>query len=261
MTVELDGAPVTVADLAALALNNYGHFTTMRVEAGRVRGLGLHLERLRRDCSALFDADLDTHRVRRLARRAVGGPDVVVRVTVFDPAVGIGDPATAARPRILVTSRPAPGAGAPIAVRSVRGVREVSSVKHTGLFATVHHRRAACAAGFDDVLFVAPDGRVSEGSTWNVAFVRDDVIVWPAAECLTGVTMRLLRRLLDRLGVRQRTAPVTLADLDAGTAALAMNATMGVRPITAVDGRRLASAADLVAALQREYAAEEGEPL
>lgn len=56
--IELDGRPVDPARLAALALYNYGHFTSMRVDEGRVRGLSLHLQRLVRDCSALYDADL-----------------------------------------------------------------------------------------------------------------------------------------------------------------------------------------------------------
>lgn len=67
---ELNGRPVGADELQALALTNYGHFTSMRVEDGRVRGLALHLERLARDCRAVFGAELDTGRVRELARRA-----------------------------------------------------------------------------------------------------------------------------------------------------------------------------------------------
>lgn len=43
--MELDGRSVMADELARLALYNYGHFTTMRVDAGRVRGLSLHLRR------------------------------------------------------------------------------------------------------------------------------------------------------------------------------------------------------------------------
>lgn len=35
---ELNGVPVHADELQTLALTNFGHFTTMRVEAGRVRG-------------------------------------------------------------------------------------------------------------------------------------------------------------------------------------------------------------------------------
>ncbi|MEK8144253.1 aminotransferase class IV [Streptomyces sp. M10(2022)] len=67
---ELNGEPVEPSQLQTLALTNYGHFTSMRVDEGRVRGLSLHLERLRRDCRSLFGVDLDLQRVRELARRA-----------------------------------------------------------------------------------------------------------------------------------------------------------------------------------------------
>jgi branched-subunit amino acid aminotransferase/4-amino-4-deoxychorismate lyase len=56
---------VTADELARLALYNYGHFTTMRVDAGRVRGLSLHLRRLVNACRTVFDAELDPATVCR----------------------------------------------------------------------------------------------------------------------------------------------------------------------------------------------------
>jgi branched-subunit amino acid aminotransferase/4-amino-4-deoxychorismate lyase len=41
-------------DLRTLAMVNYGHFTSMRVDRGRVRGLGRHLDRLERDAREVF---------------------------------------------------------------------------------------------------------------------------------------------------------------------------------------------------------------
>src|SRR5437588_8259554 len=104
---ELDGAPVSADELQALALTNYGHFTTLRVEDGRVRGLLLHLDRLVRDCRALFDAELDPDRIRALARRAAPASGAaIIRVTVFDPDLDLGHIGGEARPRVLVTTRP-----------------------------------------------------------------------------------------------------------------------------------------------------------
>jgi branched-subunit amino acid aminotransferase/4-amino-4-deoxychorismate lyase len=89
--IELDGVPVDPEQLKALALYNYGHFTSMRVQDGGVRGLSLHLRRLVDDCRALFDAELDPGRVRlvRHALRDVDRP-TVVRVTVLPASVGDG---------------------------------------------------------------------------------------------------------------------------------------------------------------------------
>lgn len=46
---------MTADEPARLVLYNYGHFTTMRVDAGRVRGLPLRLCRLVNDCHAELD--------------------------------------------------------------------------------------------------------------------------------------------------------------------------------------------------------------
>ena len=66
--MELDGRPVDHAQLATFALYNYGHFTSTSGCWGG-RGLSLHMDRLVRDCKVVYDADLDTDRVRQLVRR------------------------------------------------------------------------------------------------------------------------------------------------------------------------------------------------
>ncbi|MER6048754.1 aminotransferase class IV family protein [Streptomyces sp. NPDC001793] len=255
---ELNGEPVGAAQLRALALTNYGHFTTIRVDDGRVRGLALHLDRLRRDCRTLFDADLDMARVRELARRAAPATgSTTVRVTVFDPNLDLGRPSTADDPQVLVTSRPAGGRPVPpLRVRSVRYVREVPSVKSVGLFASLHHRRQAQLGGFDDALFVDHHGVVSEGGTWNVGFFDGARVVWPDADCLAGVTRELLKRAVDH-----DTRPVRLTGLSHMQAAFATNAAIGVRAITAVDGVELPACHPIIRTLEEAYAEIEGEVL
>lgn len=253
---ELDGRPVTLAELQTLALTNYGHFTTVRVEDGRVRGLHLHLARLARDCRALFGTDLDVERVRGYARRAVpAGGAVVVRVTVYDPALDIGRIGAEAHPRVLVTTRAAgPVDLPPLRVRTARYERDAPQVKGVGLFGALRERRAAQAAGFDDVLFTDGAGAVSEGGTWNIGFVRGGEVVWPAAEQLRGTTMELLQGLHPWRSEAVRGA--------AGfEAAFATNAAAGVRAVAAVDAVRLPVAHPVVAALRAAYAALPGEEL
>ena len=94
------------------------------------------------------------------------------------------------------------------------------------------HRRAAQREGFDDVVFLNPDGTLSELATSNIGFVRAGEIVWPRSECLAGVTMTLLNQALDE--------PVTskalkLPDLSAMEAAFATNAATGVRAVVSID--------------------------
>ncbi|MCF2531816.1 aminotransferase class IV family protein [Yinghuangia soli] len=250
--MELDGVPATVDQIAALGLVNYGHFTSMRVDDGRVRGLALHLERLRRDCGVVFGAELDTDRVLELVRRAVDGRGgtFVVRVTVYDPALPLANPGADARPRILVTHRAIAAHDLPpLRVKSVEYRRDLPAVKHVGLFAQLHARRTAQAAGFDDALFVS-GGEVSEGGTWNVGFVDGSGVVWPSAEQLVGVT----RQLLDEAHPGARTAPVRVSELGGMQAAFATNTSIGVRPIAAIDGVAFDAAHPALATLAKAYA-------
>ncbi|GAA2797314.1 aminotransferase class IV family protein [Kitasatospora paracochleata] len=254
---ELDGRPVDPADLQALALTNYGHFTTMRVEDGRVRGLALHLERLDRDCRTLFGVAPDLERIRAYARRAL--PDsgaLVVRVTLFDPALDVGSIGAAAEPRVLVTTRPAgPPALGPIRVRTAGYVRDLPQVKGVGLYGALRLRREARLAGWDDVLFTDPRGRLTEGGTWNLGLVRGGEVVWPRGAYLPGTTLRLLQD-LEPTGVTEE-----VAGPEGFEAAFATNAAVGVRALAAIDSTALAVDHPVVARLREAYTALPGEPL
>jgi branched-subunit amino acid aminotransferase/4-amino-4-deoxychorismate lyase len=256
----VDGRPADPATLAALALGNYGHFTTMRVEDRAVRGLSLHLERLARDCAVLFGTDLDTGHVRELIRRAVAGDRSarVLRVTVFDPAIGVVSPAGDAEPVVLITGRSAvAGPRTPLRVATTPYVRDLPAIKHTGLFAVAAHRRAAIRAGHDDVLLLGPTGLIAEGATWNVGFHDGAGVVWPQRDCLPGITVALL----NRAGVAHSFGDVRPDDLPRMRAVFSAASTAGIRPIGAVDGVPVPTDDAVIGELAAAYAAVEPEPL
>ncbi|MER6996184.1 aminotransferase class IV family protein [Streptomyces sp. NPDC000410] len=251
----VNGVPAAIEDVQALALTNYGHFTTMRVENGAVRGLSLHLDRLVRDCDTVFGAELDPDRVLHCVRREVAGRAGVftVRVTVFDPALDMLRPALKADPHILVTTR---AAGAlsppPFKVSCVPFHRDTAAVKHVALFGQLRVRRQAQLAGFDDALLIEPDGRISEGTTWNVGFVDEaGTVVWPEADVLPGVTMRLLQAAHGPSATR----PVRFGELPSMQAAFATNTSIGVRTLSAVDEVTFPVDEPVLAALREAYAA------
>ncbi|MFE4540364.1 aminotransferase class IV family protein [Streptomyces scopuliridis] len=259
--VTLDGKPVSADDLLPLALTNLGHFTSMRVDGdGSIRGLSLHMERLVRDCKAVWGADLDTGRVRDYVRQNLDGQNgpCVVRVTIYDPKVDMGHPANADEPHVLVSVR---GAGAmppePLRAMSVPYDRDLPAVKHVGLFGALHARRAAQLAGFDDALFVGRDGLVSEGGTWNVGFVdHDGTVVWPQGPVLPGVTMALLQQHAEH-----RVATVTLEQAKGMTAAFATNTSVGVRALKLIDEAELPDEHPVLNQLRETYLSVPGETL
>ncbi|MFJ1569425.1 aminotransferase class IV [Streptomyces erythrochromogenes] len=249
----LNGSPVGLADMQALALTNYGHFTTMVVEDGAVRGLALHLDRLVGDCRTVFGAELDPEWVRECVRREVSGcaGRRTVRVTVFCPGLDLTAPDLEARPCVLVTTRPTGGVAGPLRVQRRTYHRDAPTVKHVALYGQIRLRRAARLAGFDDVLFAGADGLVSEGCTWNIGFVdAAGSVVWPEADVLPGVTMRLLRSAHGR----HVTAPVTDGLLRSMRAAFATNTAIGVQSVAAVDDVVFRTDDPVVTALREAYA-------
>ncbi|GAA2514426.1 aminotransferase class IV [Pilimelia columellifera] len=262
--IQLEGQPVNPDDLAALALCNYGHFTSMRVVDGRVRGLGMHMDRLVSDCKRVFGADLDPEDVRRFVRAAVGpSGDVIARVTVFDPHLQLGRPAAACRPRILVTTRESAAGGplSPLALGTAEYEREAPAVKHVGLFGTLSHRRAAQLAGHDDVLFVNRHGHITEGATWNIGFLSGSTLLWPDGDQLVGVTMRLVSKLAERRQLKVAHATMTPQDALGRDAVFVTNAAVGLRPVASINGRPVVAAGEQLRRLTQEFNEDMGDPL
>jgi branched-subunit amino acid aminotransferase/4-amino-4-deoxychorismate lyase len=255
-----NGRPATTDALAAPALVNYGHFSTMQVRAGAVRGFDLHLQRLDDATRTLFGSELPADRIRaelRAALSAFGSGDAALRVSVFARDFDFRRAAATCTPELLVSlAAPAQAHVTPLRVRSVAFARELPQIKHAGTFALFHQRRLALQAGFDDALFVDAQGLVAEGSIWNLGAWDGQGVVWPQAPALRGTQERLLQAGLGALGIAQQVRPIHLHELAGVPAAFACNA-RGQQAIAAVDGQALGPATEL---LQMLNAALETQP-
>lgn len=249
--IELNGEPAGLDDLRLLAVQNYGHFTSMQVRDGCAPGLDLHLQRLQQATQELFGHPLDLEATRGWMRRAVAGADELsLRVNVFSRRFDRDRPLTPAAPDVLVTTAPArASAGPPLRVASVRYQREAPHIKHVGTFGLFHQRRLAQSRGADDALFVTADGAVSEGSIWNVGFFDGERVVWPDAPMLRGVSMQLLQAGLRETGVPSLVRRVGLDEIANFRAAFFTNSGCAVQPIAAIDAVEFAAAPELAGAL------------
>ncbi|MBS0285040.1 MAG: aminotransferase class IV [Proteobacteria bacterium] len=249
-------------DLRHLVQTNYGHFTAMRVEDGCVRGLDLHLDRLRSATRELFGSELDRERVRGYLRYALNGAAGAwsIRINVFARTLDREHMGQTVDVDVLVGVSPAAASTAqPLRVKSFAYARDAAHIKHVGTFALFHHRRLARQAGFDDALFIDTDDRISEGSIGNIGVVdRDGAVVWPRAPQLDGVGMRLVDAGLASQGMRSRTRSVSLDELATFRVAFFSNATTPVRAIAAIDDCRFEADAEIV---QRLLAAYRANPL
>ncbi|RSN22732.1 aminodeoxychorismate lyase [Amycolatopsis sp. WAC 01416] len=253
MKLELNGAPARPEDLAGAF--GYGHFTAMQVRHGKVRGLDIHLRRLATSTRRMFASDLDTDAVLEYVRQAIRGENALsVRVLIFSRAMDWSDPGAPAAPDVLVrTGPPKEHELTPLRLRSVRYERVLPEVKHVGTFGLLHHTREAMMAGYDDVLFVDHQGRVSEASIWNVGFLDGGTVVWPQAPVLDGITQQLVRRGLERNGIPQETREVRPADLPGFDAMFLTNSESVGWPVASVDDVVLPFAPETTRLLSEAY--------
>lgn len=255
---ELNGTPAGAEDLAALALLNYGHFTSMQVRDGCVRGLDLHLQRLESATRELFSSELDVDEVRAWMRNMVKNEAGTrsLRVTVFSRAMRRDRPAAPVAIDVLTTIGPARvTATHPIRLKSFRYERAPAHVKHVGTFGLFHHRRLAQLDGFDDALFVDSNDAISEASVWNIGFFDGTGIVWPNAPALTGISMQLLEKGLRSRGMATTSRNVTRGQMSAYRSAFLTNSSCAVRPIAAIDSVEFVVDDELTRLLEESYEA------
>ncbi|MFE7460135.1 aminotransferase class IV family protein [Streptomyces sp. NPDC057554] len=255
--VHVNGRPATSGDLTPLAFAGHAHFTAMQIRGGRARGLDLHLERLRSASVELFGRALPDDVVRTHLRTALrdGPADLSLTATVYSPA-GEFTAADADLGLLIRTGPPSSGPGGPLALAAVEHERFLPHVKHVGEVAKTHLLRQAVAEGFDDAAFLDREGRFSEATIWNLVFWDGASVVWPEARVLTGTTLGIVRRQLAALGIGQRVAPVTPADLPALAGAAVMNSWTPGIPVHRIGATELPAAPRFLEALHRAYEAE-----
>jgi branched-subunit amino acid aminotransferase/4-amino-4-deoxychorismate lyase len=122
------------------------------------------------------------------------------------------------------------------------------------------YREEVQREGYDDALLTGEDGAVSETSMANIGFFEGDIVVWPDAPLLHGVTMQLLENHLPSRGATVRRQRIRVADIGALDGAFLSNA-RGIAALSAVDDIDLPIVADRMRLLEETYAAVPWDPI
>lgn len=252
----LDGRPASADELDGLAFAGYAHGTYLQVRDRKMRGLDLHLRRLRSASEHLYGFAMDEGEVRRQLRNAiaVAPPDTSLLITEFSTDGEFAPASASARPRLLIrTAPPYDGPAGPMTLQTVPYQRPLPAIKHVGEIAKTYYARQARARGFDDAVFIDPRGRLLEGTIWNLAFWDGSAVVWPAGDKLLGTTMAILRRQLTQLNIPQEEHELTVSDLRNLQGAVVMNSwTPGVL-VSRVDDVSLPEASTFLDLLREAF--------
>src|SRR6478609_4143933 len=222
-----------------------GLYESVRVSGGLALHGEHHLERIRSSAHALGLPAPERSAFASAIAGATGEGEVVrVRLTA------------AADEASLEAERRAAFAAEPVRLTVLGGwyapgylLREHKLTSH---FHGVQGRRLAQAAGFDDALLVAHDGRVGEATNANVAHFAGGVLVTPAIDgVLPGVGRAALLEVARGLGLVVEARPVALAELIDAEGVVLTSSPRGISEVAELDGHALGRAApDMIAALR-----------
>jgi D-alanine transaminase len=115
-------------------------------------------------------------------------------------------------------------------------------IKTVGLLPNCLAKEAAKAAGAREAWFVDRDGFVTEGGSSNAWIVSAaGVLITRPAEfgILRGITRTVTLEVAARLNLTVEERPFTREEAYAAVEAFATSATLGVMPITRIDGRAI----------------------
>ncbi len=243
----MNGQKPSVRDLRHPAAINYGHFTSMQVRSGKVRGLQLHIERIERSHVELFGTPLDIEMVLDCMRLAVSEmADCYLRTVLYESERGTTAVMTVQRPAV----RPS---DTPISLLPVEYQRSIAHVKHVGTFSKIYQAVVAERAGFDDAVHTTTDGLISETTGANIGFWDDaGRVVWPTQPSLPGITWHLLEPALAQRGVESVREPVSVSDV-AGMREAFLTNSIGIAPVGRIGDHEMGDPSVIVDLLRLTY--------
>lgn len=251
--------PARHADLVPLVFAGFAHFTAMQVRDRKVKGIDLHLRRLRDASISLFGTAPSDEKILRSIRLAIdGGPEAMsLTVTVYPPNGEFTAKSRGAQPSILIrTAPPSDGPAGPMRLLLVEHERHLARIKHVGEGAKTYYLHKAVEQGFDDAAFLDRQQRLTEATIWNLVFRDEDSVVWPRADILAGTMMGIIQRQLKRLGVSQQEREIKPGDVAGFSGAAIMNSwTPGVA-VTAMGPIPIPEERPFMELLRKAYDAE-----
>ena len=221
---------------------------------GRLCFVQEHLKRLQNSARALsLEIPLaDDAMIREIEKtvEAAGNPESYIRIIVTR---GVGeidiDPESCTRPNVLILVKPAMPYpeenythGIKVALVSVkRNPKEAlnPSIKTGNYLNNILAKVEAREAGAADALMLNPTGQLTECTTSNFFFVRDQRLMTPSLECgiLSGITREVVLRLARENGVLVEVGEWPPEILQGAEEAFITGTVKRVMPVTSLDGR------------------------
>ena len=264
MRAWVNGSLFDDARAAALPVTDHGLtvgdavFETVKVVDGEPFALTRHLTRLANSAKGIGLGAPDEQRVRRAVRDVLGDSEATlqkVRITYTAGDGPMGSGRGTGAPTLVVVADELEPPAAEVRVVTVPWVRNergaLAGLKTTSYAENVVALAFAAEHGASEALFANTRGTLCEGTGSNVFYVVDGELRTPSlgSGCLAGVSRALV---LEWCGGREVDEPFEV--LRRCEEMFLAGTTRDVQPVSAVDGRELATPGPLTARCMEVWA-------
>jgi aminodeoxychorismate lyase len=227
-------------------------FESLLVTRGRPFCWDMHMARLQSGVSFLELAipyswdQLRQFALQLIARNKM--PEGMLRLTISRGITGrTYSPQNAARPAVVMTLHPAPVIHALPRWPVITAPLQLMANDPLSLFKTANKlpqivaRAATDAARAREALFLNTAGRIAEGTTGNVFWIKNNVVCTPALpdSALPGVTRALVLDLCVKMNIKCRQKKARLPELRQSDGAFLTMSSLGIVEIASLDGLNL----------------------
>ena len=127
----------------------------------------------------------------------------------------------------------------PLKLKSVQATRMLSGIKHLSIAPALAQKKRARAEGYDDIVWLNSDHTLSEASTSNIFFIKENTLYTPNPDihhCLPGITRQKIINALPELDLTLSDEAITYNRLGTFEGAFLTNAIRGTHKVESIDG-------------------------
>lgn len=248
--------------LSPMTMYGYGAYTAFKYSPDGILNLNDHLRRLEYNCKQLgfpyaSDKTVINAIKKTLEKNACLDKEVSVRVTVYPREVNWNNLLELEKKpcEIMVQILDSCELPKDYKIKSVKLTRHLPDMKTVDRVVNVKAKLEALKSGYNDGMFVNDDGHVTEGTTWNIFFVKDFKVYTPATTdgLLKGTTRTMIANMCKKLNLRLVEEPVPLNSIGNFDSAFITNALIGIKPINKIDNSKYDVNNKVIKELQDEF--------
>lgn len=230
--------------LAPVSLYAYGAYTSIKYTPDGLLFMEKHLDRLRYNCQELYipypgdDKIVDAIK-ETLDFNEARNKELILRVNLFPESISWANPHQIKNTpcAIMVNFREMYYLPQNYTLKTVNFTRNLPHLKTTNYVVNFMAKAQAREQNCHDAVLVNKEGNITEGTAWNIFFIKDSKVFTPPSESglLKGITREAIINICSKLKIELVKKVVPVTSINEYESAFITNASQGPHAVMQID--------------------------